>query len=194
MPQRRAPSRPRPARKARSTTRLARMRARRGSTSRTGVALTIQIAAGRHPAASRRSRVKTRVSGGSPGASADRCAARADHAGPRHTRSPPRISLSVLNPSTRPARKTSVLTPLSFGLVARRDDGLLVRDGDVRAGEALRLPAHWTATTTWSLDVARLVAPSRGRAPAERRVLHPRRERVRDRVAEEGDPPGQCGP
>ena len=67
-------------------------------------------------------------------------------------------------------------------------DGELVRRRDVRAGEAERVePAH-RFLEPLGRDVERDVEPVEA-ARRERRVLHPRRERVRDRMAEQRDEP-----
>ena len=69
-----------------------------------------------------------------------RRAARADHAG-TFAVMPARISLSVLWPTTRPSRKTSVFTASPSASSQRGDDCLLVRDRHVRAHEPERREA-----------------------------------------------------
>ena len=73
---------------------------------------------------------------------------------------------------------------VAVGLVARGDDRLLVRDRHVRAGEA-ELAQRCDAATASSTSNARVVPVEA--AGGEGGVLHPRRERVRDRMPEQAD-------
>ena len=106
-PPRRAPSRRRPARRRgrrRSGRRAARRAARRAPASRSRSGRSPSASGGQSPR-----REKTRVSAGSAGASVSAAPpAPITHA--RVASIPARISRSVLKPSTRPSRKTSVLT------------------------------------------------------------------------------------
>ena len=137
-PRRRAPSRVR-RRGRRGRPRSGPRRGSTSSSSRTGVAFTTSSrpsTSGGHVAASRED---AHLAAAAPAASALR--ARRPRRS-RHARSrcdPGRaISVSVLEPSTRPSRNTSVLTDSPLGLVAERRDRPLVRSRHVRADEAER--------------------------------------------------------
>ena len=152
------------------------------SSSRTGVAFTIRSQPSASGGQSPR-REKTRVSAGSAGGERARRAAGADQAGPRRVDPGEDLAVGVEAEHAAVAEDERV-DRVALGLVARGDDRLLVRDRHVRAGEAERRSARDRRDRV--VDVERGVVPvepERG----EGRVLHPRRERVRDRVAEQRD-------
>ena len=100
---------------------------------------------------------------------------------------------SVLEPRTRVAlddERVHGAGPLRnrIELIAEGEDGRLVRDGDVAPGEAERGEPGGGFFQPRRLDGQRHVGPVE---PPRREggVLHPGRERVRERVAEQPDEP-----
>ena len=154
------------------------------TSSRTGVALTTRSRRSRRAATRRGARTTRTCRGARP--ERRRRAAVADHGRRAPTSSPARISVSVLKPRSARRAKTSVFTDGSRPLADEPRHRRLVRGRDVRAGEAERgEPAH-RLLEPLGRDVERDVDPVEP-ARRERRVLHPRRERVRDRMAEQRD-------
>ena len=74
--------------------------------------------------------------------------------------------------------------------VAVLEHGRLVRDGDVRSGEAQRHEATHRFADPGRLDRERHVGPVEPDR-RERGVLHARRERVRDRIPDDADEAGR---
>ena len=127
--------------------------------------------------------MKTRVSGGQPRSERECGPAGADHA--RAGRVDPRQDLLVgVEAEHAPTTEDERVDGVALRFVARRNDRLLVRDRHVRAGETF--PQQLGDGRNGILDVARLVLPVEPER-LEGRVLHPRRQRVRDGVTEERD-------
>jgi hypothetical protein len=125
--------------------------------------------------------------GGKPRRERLRSAAPADHAGARRFEAREDLLVGVEAQHAAVAKDERV-HGVAFGLVTGRDHLLLERDRHVRAREPERAESNDRSQDVVHLE--RVIAPVEA-ARGKGRVLHARRQRLRNRSAEQGDVRGR---